>query len=930
MPTASLRSRVSPERLYTATITLMKKIILFAARHPWALLLIVTAITIAAASQLDQLKFNISAQSMMVEGGADIEFYRKTLDTFGSEDVTILFVSDADLFEADKLASIKEAIDGIESLPFVSRTESLYSINDIKTVDENIELSPYLAKIPDTPEAAKAIITSALENPFIADNLLSPSGNSMAINIYFNARTDDPDFDQLASRELDRFIAPLDEKLDTAYQIGSSYIRSAISEKITQDQKTVLPLALLVLLVTLGLTLRRLSGVVIPLLTAGLSVVWTLGLMAAIGLPVNVMTSIVPALLVIIGSTEDIHLLSEYLTGISKGLDKRAAIDRMANKMSLAITLTFITTYLGFLSISLNDLQLLREFGLVASTGLLLNFLITVLLVPVSLRLFGSTRNRKKRTKDSSIQRLAGSLFRFIQQHRRATIVVSVLILLLASAGASLLRVNNNSLDYFGTDSPVIQRIQTLQNEIAGIQTFSIVLTAGIEDTFLKLRYLEEVEKLQHFLTDSGIADKTLSFVDYLAMINKAMMDEEDGNLELPEEDELVQEYMLFVDHKHVKSFVSDDFSQVNILVRHQIESSYELGQAVDRIRAFADSELDAGLRLNTTGQSVLTARAADYLASAQAKSLMLMVVVIMIIVSLLFVNTKAGIFAVIPNLFPIIVLFGFMGFSGIPLDTGTAMTAAIAIGICVDDTMHFMVRYHQISQTEKNEQRVLEQTVLEESIPIVSTSIALACGFGALAMSDFPPIAYFGLLSALVMLLALVATFIITPTLLSFTRLITVWDLLSVHLQTEITRSCKLFAGMRPSQIKRAILLSSVHTFAQGDVVIKEGEPGRDFFVILEGSADAQITPPNEKTIHIRRMEAGDVFGEIALVSNVPRTADVVAHQDLKVLVMDWDSISRITKVYPRIAAKLYQNLSSILGERLACNTPSSQIDDA
>jgi CRP-like cAMP-binding protein len=240
------------------------------------------------------------------------------------------------------------------------------------------------------------------------------------------------------------------------------------------------------------------------------------------------------------------------------------------------------------------------------------------------------------------------------------------------------------------------------------------------------------------------------------------------------------------------------------------------------------------------------------------------------------------------------------------------------------------MVRYHQISQTEKDEHRVLEQTVLEESIPIMSTSIALACGFGALAMSDFPPIAYFGLLSAMVMLLALVATFIITPTLLSFTRLITVWDLLSVHLQTEITHSCKLFTGMRPSQIKRAILLSSVHTFAKGELVIKEGDVGRDFFVILEGAADAQITPPNEKTINLRRMGTGDVFGEIALVSNVPRTADVVAHQDLKVLVMDWDSISQITKVYPRISARLFRNLSSILGERLACNTPNSQTDEA
>ena len=299
----------------------MKKIILFAARHPWALLLIVVVITIAAASQLNRLKFNISAQSMMIEGGADVEFYRKTLDTFGSEDITVLFLSDPGLFETDNLASIKKAINGIENLPFVSRTESLYSINHIETVDDNIQLSPYLEKIPATPEAAGSVTKSALENAFIADNLLSPSGNSMAINIYFEAGAgaNDPEFDELATRQLDRLIAPLDEKLETAYQVGSSYIRSAISEKITQDQKTVLPIALLVLLVTLGLTLRRLSGVIIPLLTAGLSVIWTLGLMAAIDMPINVMTSIVPALLVIIGSTEDIHLLSEYLVGISKG-----------------------------------------------------------------------------------------------------------------------------------------------------------------------------------------------------------------------------------------------------------------------------------------------------------------------------------------------------------------------------------------------------------------------------------------------------------------------------------------------------------------------------------------------------------------------------------------------------------------------------------
>jgi len=443
----------------------------------------------------------------------------------------------------------------------------------------------------------------------------------------------------------------------------------------------------------LGIMLRRTSAVIIPLLTAGLSVIWTLGLMAALDIPVNVMTSIVPVLLVIIGSTEDIHLLSEYMAGISKGMNRREAIHHMSNKMGLAVTLTFITTYLGFLSISLNKLQLLTEFGLMASSGLLLNFFITMLLVPIMLHFFGSTKSLAKTESrnNSFIQNIAGQLFLFIQKNRKGTIVVCVVILVFSLIGSSLLRVNNNSLDYFGTDSPVIQRVETLQNELAGLQTFSVILTAGIEDTFLKVHYLEEVQKLQQFLTESGIADKTLSFTDVLAVVNQAMMEEDE--LRLPEDNDLLEEYMLLLKYDHIKGFVSRDYSQIRILVRHQIGSSYELGQALEEISRFANKELSPGLRLNVTGQSVLTAKAADYLSSAQAKSLGLMILVLLVIVALLFVNVKAGIFAVIPNIFPIIVLFGFMGFSGIPLDTGTAMTAAIAIGICVDDTMHFMVR---------------------------------------------------------------------------------------------------------------------------------------------------------------------------------------------------------------------------------------------
>lgn len=897
----------------------MKNLILFASRHPWPVLLLAFLVTLLSASQLPKLTFNISAQSMMIEKGEEAEFYRNTLQTFGSEDIAILFLSDPQLFHVDKLQQLKRTIAQIEQLPFVKKTDSLFSVKHIQTIDDTIQLNPYLDNLPKTPQAVTQLQQIALANPFIANTLLSSSGHAMAINIYLDNKKAEADFDQTTKRALNQIIEPLNNTFEQAFHIGSSSIRAAISEKILADQKTVLPVALLVLLLTLGLTLKRLSGMAIPFITAGLSIIWTLGLMATLDIPVNVMTAIVPALLLIIGSTEDIHLLSEYLTGISLGLKRRPAIERMANKMALAVSLTFITTYLGFLSIASNSLQLLREFGLMASTGLLLNFIITLFLVPVMLRLFGSQRKSRKSANQATLmQKSAIKLFHWVQQHRLPTLIVAIMILVASSWGASLLRVNNNSLDYFDAQSPLIQDIHALQSELAGIQTFSVVLSSGIEGTFLKTRYLEEVVKLQHFLEEEKIADKSLSFADYLAMIDRAMMGEEQDQLQLPENDAEIQEYMLFIDHPKVRGFISQDYSEVRILVRHAITSSFVLGKAVDKIQQYASLQLDPGLTLHTTGQSILTAKAADYLASAQAKSLLLMILVIMVIVSLLFMNFKAGIFAVIPNLFPIIVLFGIMGFTGIPLDTGTAMTAAIAIGICVDDTMHFMVRYHQISQTEKQEHKVLEITVREEAIPIMSTTLALAMGFATLGLSSFPPIAYFGLLSALVMVLALVATFVITPTLLSYTRLITVWDLISVQLKSEVLSHCKLFADMNPWQIKKTILLGNIQTYQKGQKIIRQGDVSRDFFVILEGNADASILLENRQPQILQNMRAGEVFGEIALLSQQPRTADVVAMQDMKVLVMDWDSISRITRIYPRIAAKLFRNLSAILGNRL------------
>lgn len=895
---------------------------MFSAAHPRTLLSVMGLITLVAILHLNDLQINVSAESMLIKGTPAWDLFQRTQDTFGSDSITVVFLRDPELFDPEKLSAIGKAVQEIEVLPFVERVSSLYSIRNVKNVDGYISTRPYLVEIPATAEAIETIKQEALQNPLILRNLLSADGTAMAINIYFKSLDTLPaGFDHHATAAIELAITPLRGQIQEAFQMGGSYVRDSLTDQILLDQRRVLPLSLLVLVMTLALTLRSLNGAMLPLLTAGMSVIWTLALMALLEVPVNVMTSIIPALLIIIGSTEDIHLLAEYQAGVGEGMTRESAVDFMAANMGTAVLLTFITTYLGFLSVALNDIDLLRQFGLMAATGLLLNFLITVGLHPIYLWRLGKIPEASaKRSGVQAYRRLAGAVHRLATAHKPLTLGVVIVAVLVSGYGALSLRVNNNPMDYFGKESLIKQRADTLHDHLSGLHTFSIILDSGIDETFLQTKYLAEIQKLQTYLRRSGRFDHSFSYADFISLVHGVMAEEEGREPPgLPAADEIVREYMLFIKHRDVSEVVSDNYGQARIVVRHNIGSSYELNQAVEGILRFAGKHLDSALQVEITGEAILANQAADTMAHGQAQSLIMMIVGILLVVSVLFVNIRAGLIAVIPNFVPIAALFGVMGFAGIPLDTGTGMVAAIALGICVDDTMHFMSRYHQRLKTRKNELTALEDTVKAEAVPIITTSLALALGFATLATSSFVPVVYFGLLSAMVICLALIATFLLTPVLLSTTRLITAWDLLSVKVRRECIGRCALFRGMALWQIKKVLLVNDAREYQTGELIIEQGEPGKRVFVILEGRVEIRKRRADGAVIRLKTMAMGEVFGEIALVSRRPRTAEVKAIEPTRVLGLSWEGLNRLSRIFPQISVKLFRNLSAIVGDRLA-----------
>gem|GEM_PF-83029 len=902
----------------------MKKLLDFSAAFPLTVLFVIVAISALAATQMQHLEIKISAQSIAVDDDPAWLAQQQNIAQFGNDSLVIVLLNDQQLFTQEKLLQVHALISGLESLKEVAKVDSLFSTPDIRSIDGYVETRPYLSlPLPDD-DVLEEILFRARSNPMARGNFIAADGNTMGINISLTA-SQAKDFDQQITSRLNTLLAPYHQQFEQVVVLGSPIVRQAISEKIQQDQLQIMPLSMLILGIALFLGLRRVSGVVVPAFTAGVSIIWTLALMALFQIPLGVMTSIVPALLIIIGSTEDVHLLAEYQHAREQKMSAREALLHMNNHMGLAIMLTFITTYLGFLSILMNDINLLKEFAVVASTGLLINFLVTSFSVPAILQLSANTRYKtRSATQSNFYQRFALAGFQLTLKRPVLTALMLLTAMGFFAYGIHFVKVNNNPLGYFDKDNALVQDTRLMHEQLAGTQVMTILLQSGIDGTFKKVKYLEELQKLQDYLARTGNFDISLSFADFIKYVHFGM--ENDAPLAgdalyLPEVDNQIEEYMLFIKHELVASFVTENYAVARILVRHAIENSTDLNRAVADLQLFIDENSDQALKISITGESVVSSHAADYLARGQAESLLIMAVVIFLIVSLLFIDYKAGLLALVSNAFPIIVLFGVMGYLAIPLDTGTAMVAVIALGICVDDTVHFMSRYHQRTRNQSDISLALKQTVSDESIPIMTTSVALAAGFAVFAFSNFVPVVNFGLLSALVMVLAVMSTFLIMPLLLSYTRLITMWDMLSLQLQSDVVKNCPLFTGMSNWGIRQTILSSEIREFKQHQRIITQDSVGEEMYVILEGHAIAHNAKVTGSINVLNHFSAGDLFGEIALISKVPRTASIDAASDCRLLVMKWDDILRMSRLHTRLAAILFRNLAGIVGSRMQNN---------
>ena len=911
---------------------MVRKILTFGAENKLIALAIVIVFTAIAVLGVSKLETDTSRRTLISVEDPGWPAYRDTIKTFGSDNITIVYVSDPQLFTEGKLKRLEALHFELLDLEAVESVESLFNVTTLRYRDGGLDVGRVLNGRYDDEDELKRVVENAAANPLIRGDLINGDGTVTALVVGVNS-DGGPNYLAKVFQKIEDTLEPIKGDFAEVFQIGPPRLEHDLAKGIQNDFRVLLPIALLILITSIVIFLRTPRFAIVPVVTSLISILWTFGFMGHLGLPVTLLSSMIPSLIIVIGSTEDTHILSAYLDGLREGetSSKNVAIRFMSRHMGLPILITSFTTAFGFGSNAISDIPMIQGFAYSTSFAMIANLVATVLLVPMMLAVFGPTKAPKQKELEGA-SGLAGYITKMFEvvaaRHGNKVLLLTAIFVIGIGAFAYNIKVNDDPLANFRDDHPISVAGVKLHEQLSGMQVFNVVLKAEDPDAFRDPKNLKKLEEAGQFMRDQKVYDKITSLADYVSLVNRETNEGEQQYYKVPDTREKIDQFLLMFTRDVLDGYVSSDYSSAKILVRHYITNSHDLRTYIADLREGLDGILGGTIKYELTSESLMISSGAQNLVNGQFHSLILLILVIYAIMSFLFTSLAAGLVSLVPNLLPLILNFGTMGLLGIPLNPGTALVAAIAMGIAIDDTSHLMIRYNDECKNNPDPEKAILETVRLEAIPVVSTSIGLAAMFLTLLFSTFNNVAQFGLLAAATMIYAMLADLFVTPLILRHVRLVGVWELVASKMGTQVLLDSPIFRGMSERQIKKAILLSETEEVDKGNVVILEGAGGDKMYLVLSGGIDVlrEAGVKKGKTgmddanfKKVGSVGPGEIFGEIGFLGDTPRTATCMASEDSTLLVFSPEAKNKALRLYPRIEAKLNQNISRTLGERLA-----------
>lgn len=745
---------------------LKQKIINFVSQAPKKSLLIVGVILLVLSPGLLNINFDFGVKVWFRTTDPLLQNYEEFLKTFGNDDsitVSMKRKDGKDIFQPETIEDIKTLSDSFWTISNVVRVESLANFVITHGSEEDVLIEEFLNEQAGD-KSPNEIKDLALNHEQMPGFIVSRDGQSALFHLRLKPLFDQqPDY-QPVMAGLEKSLSDYEKKGYEFHLLGTAIVTDTFKQIAISDLLVMIPVLNIAIFLILLTLFRHWVPVAIPFIVTGCTAMATMALSGFLGIKLNNLSGMVPNILMAIAIADSVHIITTYLRAPRDG--KRSTFSL---KKNLRPTwLTSITTALGFFSLVSSDLVPIQNFGLLCGIGSLFAWVFSILIVTPLLDYWSPNLTIANQSSEF-LQKPFAALLWFTDRPKK---VIILTVVLLVSAGfiGSKNSVDSNPFNYFSKSTRIFQDNQFFLNEIGGVNGLEVIIDSQESNGIHSPGFQKKVNSLVSWLREQSYVNVVYSVLGPMKQINRSLKGGNASEYKLPaQREQSSQQYLFYTlnlpSGSDPNNLVDMDQRLLRVRVLWNIQNSKKSIAETLRIENHAKS---LGLSAYTTGQEYLFQGMNDYVVKSYFSSIFLSILGVSLLLTFVFGSIKLGLLSLIPNLMPITFGAAIMYLVGKPIDVGTVLVGSVCFGIAVDDTIHFLDTYIE-SNNKGLKGKELYRTIFESTgTAIVFTTLTLVLGFSVFAFADFIPNLNFGVLSAFVLFMALVADLIILPALLT------------------------------------------------------------------------------------------------------------------------------------------------------------------
>lgn len=726
----------------------------------WFIIIAVIGLTVFLGSQLKNITINADIIGSLPDNDPVAKLYKNIGSKYGGNDMGMIVLETDDIFKTEVLEHVKQITDSLRITEGISTVTSLTDIIDIKNVDGGIEIGKLIDEydLPDTETELDSLKNYVFSKDMYKGSIISDDGTATLIAFTLLEDVDKQAIGKNIKNIVDALNLP-----EKVYYGGVPIMLSDISNLIISDIVWLFPIVFILIALVLFLSFKSARGVVLPLLTAGVAVIWTMGLMVLLGYELNMISSCIPVILLAVGTAYTIHVLNRINQTYNK--DRKKAMIKALTYIIIPVVLAAVTTAIGFISFVFGAyLTMIRDFGLFTSIGTLLALLLSIFFVPAIISVFSSPKKKnteqQKEKKNFLSHYILRPLVKLLFKHPKYTLTTWAVLILLSIGGIFLIKTSVNITSYFKKDNPTRISEDIMQKKFGGSLPVYVLLKGDMQSS----EVLKMMSKTQDYMEQDSNIKTTQSVADLVKQMNDAMGE----GLRVPDErNKIVQLWFLLDGQDIMEQLVSDDLDEGIIQSRFASIESETMSDFVKYMDKFILENSTEECTIEVTGLPHVYEKLNDSLLKSQFSSLLIAIIMILIIVGLILKSFSKGVYATIPIIVTIIVLFGFMGVTGIPLDIATVLVASVALGIGIDYSIHVITHFNHSLKETGEIKKAIENTIMISGKAIIINVVSVGVGFLVLIFSQLTPLQNFGLLVTLSMLGSGLAALTLLPVIL-------------------------------------------------------------------------------------------------------------------------------------------------------------------